>query len=191
MKIGIFGSSSNDMKETVRTSARRLGSEIAKSGHTLVTGACSGIPHEAVMGAYSSGGRIVGFSPATDLHDHVTKFNYPTEGYTQMIFLSPEFEYKDDIAMSAKYRSIYAVASCDVVIIVGGSLGTMAEFAIALDAGKAIGILEGSGGITNSSIDALLADSERSRAKIFRHSDPSTLLRKLIEVDEQDKHITF
>ena len=191
MRIGIFGSSSNDMKETVRVNARRLGSEIAKAGHTLVTGACSGIPHEAVIGAYNSGGRTIGFSPATNLSDHVTKFNYPAEGYTQMIFIPSEFEFKNETALSTKYRSISAVANSDVIIIVGGGLGTIAEFAMGLDSGKTIGILDDSGGITNRAIDALLDDSEKSRAKIFRHSDPSSLLRKLIEADEQEKHITF
>ncbi len=191
MKIGVFGSSSNEMKETVRANARRLGAEIAKRGHTLVTGACSGIPHEVVMGAYNSGGRVIGYSPAADLQDHVMKFNYPAEGYTQMVFVPPTFGHRNKPPLSTKYRSINAISDCDIVIIVGGGVGTLVEFAIALDADKPIGILDGSGGITDRTIDTFLKDANRSGAKIHKNPDSVELLRKLIEVDEQDKHITF
>ncbi len=192
MKIGIFGSSSNDIKETIRISARRMGAEIARTGNILITGACSGIPHEAVLAAHEVGGRTIGYSPGTDLAEHVRTFNYPAEGFSQLIFVPMHFENKNNPSLSTKYRSINAISECDVVVIIGGKTGTLAEFAIAYDSGKTIGILEGSGGITERTIDTFLEDIEmKIGAKIFRDSDPIALLRKLIEVDEQDKHITF
>lgn len=192
MKIGVFGSSSNDISEQIRINARRIGAEIARTGNTLVTGATAGVSHEAVNGARDAGGKAIGFSPAISLEEHVRNFNCPAEGFSDMIFIPKDFAHAKHPSMAAKLRSIMAISHCDIVIIVGGRTGTMTEFAIAYDGGKNIGILEGSGGITERAIDTLLEDIDKKRgAKIVRTRDPVELIRKLIEVDEQDKHITF
>jgi hypothetical protein len=45
-------------------------------------------------------------------------------------------------------REIENIRSCDVIIFAGGRSGTLGEFAIAYDEAKVIGVLEGTGGIT-------------------------------------------
>ena len=40
-------------------------------------------------------------------------------------------------------REITNIRSCDIVVIVGGRIGTLGEFAIAYDEGRLIGILTG------------------------------------------------
>ncbi len=68
----------------------------------------------------------------------------------------------------------------------------MLEFLVAYDAGKVIGILEGTGGITDRAIDTILEDIEKETgARIIRESDPVALVRKIVEIDEEEKHITF
>lgn len=192
MRIGVFGSSSTDMSEQVRVVARRLGAEIARSGNTLVTGAGAGVPHEAALGAREAGGKTIGYSPATNLESHIHTFDCPAEGYNQLIFLPKDLSHATNPAYAAKYRSVLAIANSDAVIIIGGRTGTMVEFAIAYDAGKNIGIVENTGGITKRAIDTLVEDIDKRRgAKVLKNADPVALLRKLVEVDEQDKHITF
>ena len=58
----------------------------------------------------------------------------------------------------------------------------MNEFTIAYDLGKIIGILEGSGGITNSAIKVLLEEAKKeSDAEIIIESDPKKLLQALLK----------
>ena len=40
-------------------------------------------------------------------------------------------------------REITDIRSCDIVVIVGGRIGTLGEFAIAYDEGRLIGVLTG------------------------------------------------
>ena len=61
MKIAVYGSATGDLSDEVRKKARELGRQIAKSGHTVVTGACPGLPQEAVIGAYAEGGECIAF----------------------------------------------------------------------------------------------------------------------------------
>ena len=51
MKIAVYGSALGGITETLNQIARNVGREIARRGHTVVTGACPGLPHEAVLGA--------------------------------------------------------------------------------------------------------------------------------------------
>jgi predicted Rossmann-fold nucleotide-binding protein len=45
-------------------------------------------------------------------------------------------------------REVENIRSCDVVIFAGGRFGTLGEFSIAYDEAKVIGVLEGTGGIS-------------------------------------------
>ena len=86
MAIGIMGSAGGKLDDKVIQSVRRLGAEIAKRGYILITGACPGIPHEAVKGAKEENGIVVGVSPALNLEEHVTKYLLPTLGYDAILY---------------------------------------------------------------------------------------------------------
>ena len=192
MKIGVFGSSSADISEQVRISARRIGAEIARAGHVVITGATSGVPRAAVLGSMEVGGRTIGFSPATNLDMHVRGLNLPAEGYSELIFIPDNLKFISNAALAAKYRSILAVHHSDAVIIIGGRTGTMAEFLMAYDAGKIIGILEGSGGVADNTIRSLLDDIKKPmHARIIMERDPVMLVKKVIEINDEERHITF
>ncbi|NOX71285.1 MAG: hypothetical protein GXO64_01115, partial [Candidatus Micrarchaeota archaeon] len=136
--------------------------------------------------------RTIGFSPATDLESHVRLLDLPAEGYSELIFIPDDLKFASNVPLAAKYRSILAVHHSDAVIIIGGRTGTMAEFLMAYDAGKTIGILEGSGGIVKRAIDTLLEDIKKpTGARIITESDPVILVKRLAEIDEEQKHITF
>ncbi|MFH1713328.1 MAG: hypothetical protein ABH896_04050 [Candidatus Jacksonbacteria bacterium] len=70
MKIGIYGSGSGEIQAELKQKAFIIGHEIAEQGHTVVTGACWGLPYDAVKGANSAGGKTIGYSPAQDINHH-------------------------------------------------------------------------------------------------------------------------
>ncbi len=147
----------------------------------LLTGACPGFPHDAVQGAVEMKGKCIGFSPAVDRKDHVERYKYPTEGFTELRFVPATYEHTNNIDICRKYRNVSSVAASDAVIIIGGRIGTMNEFTLAYDLGKDIGILEDSGGITTRAIKVLLEDIDKpAKGKIVWEKDPKRLVEKLI-----------
>jgi len=77
MTVGVMGSAGGPIEEEVLGRVHRLGVLIAQRGHVLITGACPGVPQEAVKGAHANGGVVVGVSPALNLGEHVTKYQAP------------------------------------------------------------------------------------------------------------------
>ncbi len=56
IQIGVMGSAGGIITEAELALARRLGRRIAKRDATIVTGACPGLPHAAVLGAHEAVG---------------------------------------------------------------------------------------------------------------------------------------
>jgi len=138
MSVGVMGSAGGKIENKVCQLVHQLGAAIAKRGFVLITGACPGIPHEAAKGAKQASGIVVGISPALNLQEHIQKYHSPTWGYDAIIYTGS----------GLMGREIENIRSCDVVIFAGGRSGTLGEFAIAYDEAKIIGVLEGTGGIT-------------------------------------------
>jgi uncharacterized protein (TIGR00725 family) len=172
MSVGVMGSAGGTLDEKVREPVRRLGAAIAKRGYVLITGACPGMPHDAVKGAKEEGGIVVGVSPALNLEEHVTKYHSPTRGYDAIIYTGS----------GLMGREIENIRSCDVVIFAGGRSGTLGEFAIAYDEGKVIGVLEGTGGITQHLKKIIGFVNKETGAIVCYDSDPERLLDKLEQV---------
>lgn len=64
MKICVYGASSNTINDEFKKAAEKLGSEIARRGHTLVFGAgAEGVMGGTARGAASENGEIIGISP--------------------------------------------------------------------------------------------------------------------------------
>lgn len=169
MSVGVMGSAGGKIEERVCQLVRQLGRAIAKRGYVLITGACPGIPHEAVKGAKEEGGTVVGISPALNFEEHVRKYHSPTRGYDAIIYTGS----------GLMGREIENIRSCDVVIFAGGRSGTLGEFAIAYDEAKVIGILEGSGGITEHLRDIIRIMNKETGAIVCYDSNPERLLDKL------------
>jgi len=172
MTVGVMGAAGGQIEPAVRKQARSLGAAIARRGHVLITGACPGLPHEAVLGAKAAGGVVVGVSPALNLDEHVKKYKSPTRGYDTIIYTGS----------GLMGREIENIRSCDAVIFSGGRSGTLGEFAIAYDEGKVIGVLTNSGGITShikTIIDMIHKDTG---ATMCYDDDPVNLMKKLEDV---------
>jgi uncharacterized protein (TIGR00725 family) len=138
LSIGVMGTSGGVLSDEVRERAYRLGRAIAEQGAVLITGACPGLPYEAVRGAKEAGGLVVGISPGLSIDEHRGKYRSPVEGFDLLIYTGS----------GLMGREITNIRSCDIVVIVGGRTGTLGELAIAYDEGRLIGVLTGTGGIT-------------------------------------------
>ena len=125
IRIGVMGSASENENPAVLELCRMLGRAVAARGCCLLTGACPGLPHAAVLGAQEAGGHVVGISPATSLKDHVETFRSPYKEYTVMIFTG----------LGLMGRELVNIHSSDIVAVVGGRSGTLGEFSIAYEEG--------------------------------------------------------
>ncbi len=170
--VGVMGSAGGDLSDETIAKAYRMGQVIARRGCTLVTGACPGLPHEAVRGAKSANGIVVGISPALNFEEHAIKYRSPYEGYDALIYTGS----------GLMGREIENIRSCDLVIFMGGRSGTLGEFAIAYDEGKVIGILRGTGGISDHMETIVELVQKDTGAHVLYSREPEDLLDKLLAV---------
>lgn len=76
-------------------------------------------------------------------------------------------------------REVTNIHSSDMVIILGGRSGTLGEFAIAYDEGKLIGVLQGTGGITDE-IERIIDTFEKDTgAQLIYSRNPEELVTQL------------
>lgn len=171
LKIGVMGSASGPQIEDAHAKdmARKLGEEIGSRGYIFINGACPGLPHEAMLGAKSRNGFTLGVSPAFSEYEHINEYLSP-HGHDMIIYTG----------MGFMERDIINIRSSDAVVIIGGGIGSLNEFTIAYDEGRPIGILTGTGGISDS-IEHIVVDlCQREMPKnLVMDADPVKLLDKL------------
>lgn len=151
--------------------AEAAGRRIAETGNTLLTGATSGLPDYAAKGAKAAGGISIGFSPATTRRDHVKSYRLPTQYYDSIVCTG--FDYTG--------RDLLLVRSADAVVTIGGRIGTLQEFAVAFEEKTPIGVVTGSGGITDV-IKEVLKAAKRNRHTVLFDDDPVRLVDRLIKI---------
>ena len=170
--IGVMGSVAGFNEQAAELSYM-LGRAIADHDCIIVTGACPGLPYDAVRGVKDAGGMTVGVSPGHNFAEHTIKYDSPWEGFDVIIYTGS----------GLMGREITGVRSCDIVIIAGGRSGTLGEFAIAYDEGKIIGILLGTGGIAEHISKLVEVINKDTGAQIVSDTDPSKLIDRLMELD--------
>jgi len=166
-QIGVIGSSDEDVDFLDK--AREIGEEIARSGSTLLTGACTGVPQAAVRGAEEVDGSAIGISPAKDREEHVARFGYPVDGFDSLIFTG----------LGLKGRNVVLVRSCDAVIAVDGRLGTFNELTIAHGEKKVIGLLKGVSGASEE-FERVSNEIGRSGRVIIGKEKPKDLVSEVL-----------
>lgn len=148
--------------------ARQLGAAIAQQGALIVTGACPGLPHAAVLGAHAEGGESLGVSPAHSREEHIELYESPIEPYTMMVFTGS----------GLMGREVHNIHSSDFVIFIGGRSGTLGEFCIAYDEGKLIGVLTRSGGISDRFGEIAEMFEKYTGAVLIQDDDPTRLIER-------------
>jgi uncharacterized protein (TIGR00725 family) len=168
IKIGVMGSA--EERPDVVEKAMALGRAIAAHDAILLTGATTGVIHLVGKAARDAGATHIGISPAHDADEHVERYELPTDACDAIIYTG----------FGLKGRNVVLVRSCDIVIFIAGSTGSLNEFTIAYDEGKIIGALTGTGGVADEIERLTQVFSKRSRAKIFYDDDPVRLIERCV-----------
>ncbi len=174
-KICVSGSAVINEPEA-KEKTLELGREIARQGALLLTGATTGFPYLAAIGAKEAGGMSIGFSPAMNMREHTRKFRLPIDHHDLIVYTG--FGYSG--------RNLFLVRSADAVIHVAGRIGTLNEFTSAFEDRKVIGVLLGTGG-TSALIDDIIDISHRGPGKVIYEEDPATLVKRIIELIKKEE----
>ena len=161
--------------------AFELGKKVAERGHVLITGATNGLPDWAAQGAKSAGGMSVGISPAASLKDHTNRYALPTEAYDFILYSGMDYVGRDALL----------IQSSDCVISIGGRMGTVHEFATAIEAHKPVGVVENAGGTGEEFEDLMRMAGMCSggicdrKHNVFFDKDLDKLLDEVIEATQE------
>lgn len=156
-----------------------LGREVARQGAVLITGATTGAPYWAAIGAKEVGGFVIGISPASSETEHVKKYHLPVDYHDMIVHTG--FGYSG--------RNLLLTRSADGVIVSCGRMGTINEFTIAFEDNKPIGVLTGAGWVTDEIIKKIIEEAHRGSGKVVYDSDPKRLVAKVITLIRKEKLI--
>ena len=157
--------------------AKALGREIATQGGILVTGATTGFPLWAAMGAKEAGGFSFGLSPAASEKEHVEVYGLPLDYLDLIIYTG--FGYSG--------RNLLLTRTSDAVIVGCGRIGTVNEFTIAFEDHKPIGVLQGPWEM-DEVLKVMLDNSHRSGEDIVIFADtPKDIVAKMIATVKSKK----
>ena len=171
IQIGVMGSAGGLITDPELELARRLGRAIAQANCTIVTGACPGLPHAAVLGAHEVHGISLGVSPALSREEHINVYNSPLQPYSTMVFTGS----------GLMGRETHNIHSSDFAMFIGGRSGTLGEFCIAYDEGKLIGIVTNSGGISNEFTKIAEMVKKNTGSIIFTDDNPEALVARCLD----------
>jgi len=156
--------------------AKEIGKEIIRQNGVLITGATTGIPYWAAIGAKEERGMSVGISPASSEKDHKERYKLPTDHFDLIIYSGSGYS----------TRNLWLMKSSDAVIFICGRMGTLNEFTVCFEDRQLIGVLEGTGG-TVSMIKQIIKTAHKGRGKVLYGKDPKRLVSRLIKIIDKER----
>lgn len=169
-QICVSGAAKGVTLEEGKDLANAAGAAIAKAGHSLMTGATTGLPNYAAEGYKKAGGTMsLGLSPAATKVEHVLKYRLPVKAYDVILYTGLHYGGRDALLIN----------SSDAVVSIGGRLGTLHEFTIAAETHTPIGVLEGAGGIGDQLETLMKLLPNANPDYIIFEKDPTKLIAKL------------
>jgi uncharacterized protein (TIGR00725 family) len=168
IKVGVMGSAEANAAGSLREKAVALGRAIANRDVILLTGATTGVVYETGKTANDAGAFHLGISPASDEREHVERYQLPLDACTAIVYTG----------FGLKGRNVVLVRSCDVVLFIAGSIGSLNEFTIAYDEGKVIGCLTGTGGVADRVEELVSTFHKPTKARVVYDSDPANLIER-------------
>jgi uncharacterized protein (TIGR00725 family) len=178
-QICVSGAAKGKSVEEGKELAVQIGAALARAGHSLMTGATIGLPNYSAEAYKAAGGTMsLGISPAASKPEHVLKYRLPIKSYDAILYSGLHYVGRDSLLIN----------SSDAVISIGGRLGTLHEFTIAMETDTPIGFLQGAGGVSTEIMDILHAAGEsRSRNVIFSDNadDLVAQLTQLLDIQNQ------
>ena len=174
-RIGVMGSAESANSSAVAETARSLGLAIAGTDAILLTGATTGVIHLVGKTARDAGALHIGISPGENQHEHTEVFGLPADACDAIIYTG----------FGLIGRNVVLVRSCDVVIFIAGSIGSLNEFTIAYDEGKVIGCLPGTGGVADQVETLSQTFQKKTRSRILHNEDPRQLIAACLKALEE------
>ena len=178
-QICVSGAAKGQSVEEGKDLATAIGVAIAKAGHSLMTGATTGLPNYSAEAFKATGGKMsLGISPAATKVEHVMKYRLPTKAYDTILFSGLHYIGRDTLL----------ITSSDAVISIGGRLGTLHEFTIAMETDTPIAFMQGAGGISTEIMEILhAAGEERSKNVIFGDNADDLVVKLTRMLDNHNK----
>jgi hypothetical protein len=183
VKIGVSGTADTTYSGLdAYEKAKEIGREIALQGAIINTGATTGFPMYAAMGAKDECGFSIGFSPASTEQEHLQVYKLPLDYMDVVLYTG--FGYAG--------RDLLFVRSSDAMVIGPGRIGTLNEFSVSFEDRRPLGILEGKWK-TDEFIRDVLSAAHRPNDFIVFDSDPKALIERLIEMVQKikEKNLVF
>ncbi len=178
LKVGICGATETEICGVQAYDiAKELGHEIIQQGGIVVTGATTGFPMWSAIGAKEERGVSIGISPAANEKEHTEVYRLPLSYMDFIIYTGFGFS----------GANLLFARSCDAIIVGCGRVGTISEFTIAFEAGKPVGVLEGEWS-TSDTIRKIVERSNKSNNQIIFGRDIKILVKKVIELAEQNRN---
>ncbi len=176
-KICVSGAAETEpcKKEALELS-KEVGKEIVRQNGVLLTGATTGIPYWAAIGAKEEGGISIGFSPAVSEREHIKTYRLPMDYFDVVVYTG--FNYAG--------RNLILTRAADAVIVICGRMGTLNEFTVAFEDDKPIGVLEGTGGLADI-LRELIEKMKRGPGKVVYDKNPQRLIQQVIKLVEQEQ----
>ncbi len=178
-QICVSGAAKGKTVEEGQKLAEDVGAAIARAGHSLMTGATTGLPEHAAIAYKKAGGHMsLGISPAATKVEHVLKYRLPTVPFHSILYSGLHYVGRDALLVN----------SSDAVVSIGGRLGTLHEFTIAMETETPIGFLCGAGGVSAAIPELLKILPNADENLIIFEDDPDRLLERLTDLlDETHK----
>jgi len=172
VKVGVMGSAQTErpVSNDLRQRAIDLAQAVASHDAILLTGGTTGLVYVVGKAAHDAGVFHVEVSPGSSAREHVERYQLPLDACDLLIYTG----------FGLKGRNVVLVRSCDVVLFIGGAMGSLNEFTIAHDEGKVIGCLTGTGGVADEADYLLQRFSKQTGASVLQHNDPERLLKECL-----------
>ena len=170
IKIGVMGSAGQSATPSINETARALGQAIAARDLVLFTGATTGVIYLVGTAARDAGAFHIGVSPGEDEREHVETFQLPTDACDAIVYTG----------FGLKGRNVILVRSCDIVVFIAGSIGSLNEFTIAYDEDKIIGCLTGTSGVADEIESIVETFRKKTKARIVYDDDPARLVERCL-----------
>ena len=172
LKLGVMGSAEAAASVGISDKARALALAIAARNLILLTGATTGVIHLIGKAAREAGAFHIGISPGANETEHRESYGLPLDACDAIVYTG----------FGLKGRNVVLVRSCDVVLFVAGSIGSLNEFTIAYDEGKVIGCLIGTGGVADEVQRIAATFPKPARARIVYDDHPERLVDRCLEI---------
>lgn len=166
MIVGVVGYSGKPDEPPVKDMQAicvKLGRKLAENGHIVFNGGRDGVMELVSKGVREAGGTVVGILPK----------DVPGNEHLSLCVKTP---------FDMLLRSFVLVENCDVVVSIGGQVGTAIEVLASYSRGIPVILLKGTGGWTDNCVNILIDGKyfdSRQSSEVFQATNINEVMKIL------------